>query len=410
MESIVHRTLLACWLVLAACARTRPAPTSPETSPVVVLVSIDGFRWDYLERPGAAGLRELARQGVRARRMQATFPTKTFPNHYTLVTGLWAEHHGIVGNTMEDERLGRFTIGDTAAVTTSGWWGGEPIWVTAEQQGRRAAAMFWPGSEAEIGGVRPSWYMRYDDRMPHDQRIRQVLEWLRLPADSAPGFITLYFSVVDGASHRFGVESPQTDSAIVRVDSAVTALWREIGEAGLAHRVNLVIVSDHGMVNTSPQRVVILDDWLEAGTYHVVDLNPVALIRPQAGKEDEVYQRLKRAPHLQVYRKSEIPARWHFRDHPRITEIVAAAEEGWAIGTRAMITRNPNYGSGATHGYDNALESMHASFFAVGPAFAQGKVVERVRNVDVYELMTHILGLRPARNDGALDSIRTVLR
>lgn len=342
--------------------------------------------------------------------MQPVFPTKTFPNHYSLVTGLWAEHHGIVGNTMEDPELGRFTIGDTSEVREAGWWGGEPIWVTAVKQHRRAAAMFWPGSEAAIGGVRPTWYLRYDDALAHDARVRQVLDWLRLPSDSIPGFITLYFSAVDHASHRFGVEAPQVDSAIVRVDSAITALWQAIQHSGLSRRVNLVIVSDHGMSNTSRERVVRLDDWLNPETYYVVDWNPVALIRPLPGHEDEVYTRLKRAPHLAVYRKAEVPQRWHFRDHHRITPIVAVAEEGWSITSRENFQRAAWFGTGASHGYDNALESMQATFIAAGPAFARGKVVPRVRTVDVYALMAHVLRLQPAPNDGSLDSIRTVLR
>jgi predicted AlkP superfamily pyrophosphatase or phosphodiesterase len=222
--------------------------------------------------------------------------------------------------------------------------------------------------------------------------------------------MTLYFSVVDGAAHSSGVESLATDSAIVRVDSAITALWQGIQQAGLGDRVNLIIVSDHGMANVSRDRLIILDDWLEPGSYHVVDLNPVALIRPASGQEATVLERLRRAPHLSVYAKHEVPARWHFRDHPRITPIVAAAEEGWTITSREVMQRNPNAGRGGMHGYDNALQSMQASFIAVGPAFARGQVVDRVRNVDVYALMTHILGLRPAPNDGNLDSIKTVLR
>jgi predicted AlkP superfamily pyrophosphatase or phosphodiesterase len=338
------------------------------------------------------------------------FPTKTFPNHYSIVTGLWAEHHGIVGNTMEDPVLGRFVISDSVAVTTSGWWGGEPIWVTAEKQGRRAAAMFWPGSEAEIGGVRPSWYEKYDDRRSHAARINKVLEWLSLPRDSAPSIVTTYFSVVDNAGHRHGPDAPETRAAIVRADSAVTAIWRGIQSSPNGASTSMIVVADHGMAQTSASRRIILDEWLEAGTYHVVDLNPVALIAPAAGKADEVFAKLSKAPHLAVYRKSQIPARWHFRDHERIPEILAVAEEGWVIGTRDLVRRIPTYGDGGTHGYDNALPSMQSVFFAAGPAFAQGKEITRVRNVDIYALMAHVLGLRPARNDGSLDSIRAVLR
>jgi predicted AlkP superfamily pyrophosphatase or phosphodiesterase len=270
--------------------------------------------------------------------------------------------------------------------------------------------MFWPGSEAEIGGVRPSWYERYDDRRSHDARVRKVLGWLALPRDSAPAMITTYFSVVDNAGHRFGPDAPETRAAIARADSAVGSLWRGIQASPNAANINMIVVADHGMVATSSSRRIILDDWLEKGTYHVVDLNPVALIAPSAGKEAEVLRRLSEAPHLQVYRKDQVPARWHFRDHPRITQIVAVAEEGWVIGTRDQVTRTPTYGEGGTHGYDNALQSMQSIFFAAGPAFAPGKEVARVRNVDVYSLMAHVLGLRAAPNDGSLDSIRAVLR
>ena len=402
-----HAMLL---VIAAGCGTPSGSAVTPASPQTVVLVSLDGFRWDYLDRPEAAGLRAIASSGVRARQMEPTFPTVTFPNHYTIVTGLWAEHHGIVGNTMVDAQLGRFTISDTVAVRTSGWWGGEPIWVTAEKQGRRSAAMFWPGSEAEIAGVRPSWYERYDDGLSYDTRIRTVLGWLALPRDSAPAMITTYFSATDGAGHRHGPDAPETRAAIARVDSAVTALWRGIQASPKAASVNLIVVADHGMSATSASRRIVLDDYLEPGTWQVAELNPVAMITPSAGKVEDVVARLSKAPHLQVYRRNEIPARWHFRDNPRIPEIVAVAEEGWVIATRDLLSRRPRYGDGGTHGYDNAAQSMQAIFLAVGPAFAQGKEVARVRNVDLYELMAHVLGLRPARNDGSIDSIRAVLR
>lgn len=397
-------------LLAAGCGGSGTGPVPPQPAQTVVLVSLDGFRWDYLDRPEAAGLRAIASSGVRAARMKPVFPTLTFPNHYSLVTGLYPEHHGIVGNTMEDAALGRFAISDSLAVRTSGWWGGEPIWVTAEKQGRRAAAMFWPGSEAAIGGLRPSWYERYDDRYPYDARVRKVLNWLALPPDSAPAMITAYFSAVDGAGHRFGPDAPETRAAIARVDSAVTAIWRGIQTAGAASRVNLIVVSDHGMSSTSASRRIVLEDWLDSTSFRVVEANPVATIIPAPGREAEIVARLSRAGHLGVYRKAEIPARWHFRANARITPVVAVADEGWVISTRDRVRRLPDYGNGGAHGYDNALPVMQAVFVAAGPAFAQAKEVPRVRNVDVYALMAHILGLRPAPNDGSLDSIRVVLR
>jgi predicted AlkP superfamily pyrophosphatase or phosphodiesterase len=392
-------------LFLAALAACAPA-TSPQS---VVLVSIDGFRWDYLDRPEAGTIRSIAAAGVRATRMEPVFPTKTFPNHYTLVTGLYAENHGVVGNTMEDPALGWFRMGDTAAVLNAAWWGGEPIWVTAERQGVRAASFFWPGSEAPIGGVRPWRYMPYQDDTPHDVRVRQVLEWLALQ-DSAPRMITLYFSVVDGAGHRYGPDAPETGAAIARVDSAVGALWEGIGAQGLRDRVNVILVADHGMAATSRDRVIILDDWLETESYRVVDWNPVALIVPAEGREDEVYERLRQVPHLTTWRREEVPERLRFRRHERITPLVAMADEGWSITSRRTFEAVPGFGTGGTHGYDPAVESMGALFVAAGPGIAVGREVPRVRSVDVYALMAHLLGLRPAPHDGSLDSIRVVLR
>ncbi len=386
------------------------APTPP---PRVLLISLDAFRWDYLDRPGAAHLRALAARGVRAERMIPAFPSKTFPNHYTLVTGLTPEHHGIVANAMRDSALGLFRTSDSVAQQDARWWGGEPIWRTAERQGRRAASLFWPGSEAPIGGARQAWWWRYDHDLPRDARVRQVIEWLALPADSAPAVITLYFSDADDAGHRFGTEAPQVDSAIARVDSAVGAIVRAIDSLGLREVVNLVVTADHGMADVAGDRVILLDDYLDLRTVDIVDWTPVAAIAPRDGDALRVYQALAgRHPHLQVYRKGEVPARYHFNAHPRITPIVAVADQGWVITDRESLRRRggPAGVTGAAHGYDPDLVSMGAVFIAAGPGVAEGRVVPPFRNVHVYELMAALLRLRPAPNDGSLDSVRAILR
>ena len=408
----MRATLASVILFLQACAGAPtlgPVPAPPSS---LVLVSIDGFRWDYLDRAEASALRAIAGHGIRARTMEPVFPTKTFPNHYTLVTGLYPEHHGIVANTMEDSLIGgRFALSNRTAVADARWWGGEPIWVTAERQGRRAAAPFWPGSEAAIGGVRPTWWMPYDGTASYAGRVTQVLDWLSLPADSAPAFVTLYLEAVDEAGHRHGPDAPETGRAIARVDSAVGALWSGLAARGLRGRVNLVIVSDHGMAETSREKVVFLDEVLEAGSYRVVDWNPVAMIVPSAGRENEVFRRLSAVPHLTSWRRAEVPQRYHFQAHPRITLIVAAADEGYTITTRQRFAGTvPGAWVAGMHGYDNQLPSMGALFVAVGPAFPVNREVDRVRSVDLYELMTSVLGLRPAPNDGSLDSIRVVLK
>lgn len=401
-------------LLLVGCRGAGTAASArPVPAPRLVLISLDGFRVDYLDRPGARHLRALAARGVRAERMIPAFPSKTFPNHYTLVTGLTPEHHGIVANAMTDPLLGTFKLSDQQAQWEPRWWGGEPIWVTAERQGRRAASYFWPGSEAPIGGKRITWWKAYEHETPHETRVRQVLEWLALPDSQAPAVITLYFSATDDAGHRYGPQAPETDVAITRVDSAVGAVVDGIARLGLRDAVHVLVVADHGMTEVSRDRLIVLDDYLDLGTVDVIDWTPVAAIQPRAGDEERVYRALRdRHPHLHVYRKGEVPARYHFNAHPRITPIVAVADEGWTITSRAYLARQtpPGAVSGGAHGYDPALPSMGAVFVAAGPGLARGVRVPPFRNIHVYPLMAHLLGLRAAPSDGSLDSVRHFLR
>jgi predicted AlkP superfamily pyrophosphatase or phosphodiesterase len=304
----------------------------------------------------------------------------------------------------------RFSLGNREAVQDGRWWEGEPVWVTAEKAGLTAAAFFWPGTEADIQGIRPTFWRPYVHRTPNDERIDQVLAWLDLPEAERPALITTYFADVDEAAHVFGMDAPETAAAIREVDRAVGRLIRGLEARGLLDRVNLVLVSDHGMTPRSRDRVIFLDDFIDLADVEVIDWSPVAAIRPLEGREGEVYRGLRGAhPHLQVYRKAEIPERWHYRDHRRILPILAVADEGWAISTREYFASHPNAYGGATHGYDNAARSMQATFIAAGPDFRQGAVVPPFQNIHVYELLCHLLGLAPAPNDGSLDSVRVLL-
>ena len=398
---------LLCWVLPA----TFTADFNEPAAPIVVLVGVDGFHPEYLGRAPARHLRRLADGGVRARWLIPVFPTITFPNFYSIATGLYPEHHGIVANTMKDTVLGRFTLRDTAAARDPRWWGGEPIWVTAVKQGRRAATFFWPGSDVAISGVRPTHYRNYDGAVPNAERVRQVLEWLSLPPDSAPDLVTLYFSDVDQAGHDFGPYSPETDSAIARVDRAVGALLQGLEQRGLDHRVNVIVVSDHGMAELKPGQLIYLDEYVDTAMVDVVDLGPVVSLNIRAGNEADVYTRLRKAhPHLRVYRKSEVPQQLHYRGHPRIPAIIGVADEGWAVTTRGAVAarggRRPLRGH---HGYPPSTPSMRALFLGRGPAFVGGEVVEPFENIHVYSLVAHILGLRPAPTDGSLDPMRSLL-
>jgi predicted AlkP superfamily pyrophosphatase or phosphodiesterase len=388
----------------AARARETLVPGEAERS-TVVLVSLDGFRRDYLDRGLTPNLSRLAREGVRAEALVPVFPTKTFPNHYTIVTGRYPAEHGILGNVFTAPDVGgRFSLWDRDAVRDARFYLAEPIWVTAERQGRRTAPLFWPGSEAPIHGVRPTYALPFDGEMPDTARVRRLLEWLDLPLERRPTFLTLYSSAVDNAGHDYGPDAPETNRAIAQVDSIIGLLTAGLAERG---RANLVIVSDHGMVSTGPDRVIWLDDYVSADALRVDEMSALLTAWPAAGLEDSVYQGLKRAPHLVVYRRAELPARFHLEGSPRVAPIVAIADEGWTIAQRTangqatIILGN--------HGFDDTLSTMRAIFIAHGPAFRRGITVAPFRNIHVYPLLAEVLGLTPARTDGSLDSVRALL-
>jgi len=395
--------LLPLLLVLAGSRSSHDVSGVP-AGPTVVLIGLDGFHPSYLSRPPSRRLRELAQQGVQAQWMTPVFPSLTFPNFYSIATGLYPEHHGIVSNTMVDSALGSFSLRDRSSVEDPRWWGGEPIWVTAVKQNQRAATYFWPGSEAQIKRVRPTYYKLYDSSVPDAARVWQVLQWLSLPVAQAPSLVTVYFNDVDDAGHRFGPNAPETDAAIGRVDSAVGALMDGLEQRGLTGKVNLIVVADHGMAAVAPDHVIHLEQYIDTAAVNLVDQGPIVSLSLRSGQADEIIARLRRAPHLKVYRKAEIPAALHYRAHPRIQPIVAIADEGWIA-----TARGGGPGPRGMHGYPPDLPSMRALFLARGPAFAQGAVVPPFQNIHVYDLIAHILRLTPAPNDGSLDSIKAVL-
>jgi predicted AlkP superfamily pyrophosphatase or phosphodiesterase len=375
----------------------------------VVLVALDGFHPSYLDRPVSPHLQSLARQGVRARWLVPVFPTKTFPNFHSIATGLYPENHGITSNNMRDPVLGRFALWELGAVRDPRWWGGEPIWVTAIRQGHRAASFFWPGSDVAIQGVRPHYYRTYDRKVSNADRVRQVLEWLSLTGEHSMSLITLYLGDTDYAGHDFGPEAPETDSAIARVDSAVGALLSGIRARRLEHRVNVVVVSDHGMARVDPRQVVYLDDFISPDSIDLIDEGPFVSIAPAGLSVEELYRRLSRAhPRLTIYRKSEVPAAYHYRNHPRIPPIIGTLSDGWTATTRRAAAARERVSLGE-HGYPPERESMRAIFLADGPAFRGGVVVEPFQNIHIYALLAHLLGLTPAPNDGRLDSVRVML-
>jgi predicted AlkP superfamily pyrophosphatase or phosphodiesterase len=404
--------------LFSVTALAQPRPIK-DLKPTVILISVDGFRADYLEKYPAPTFGMLAKQGVRAKWMTPSFPSLTFPNHYAIATGLYPEHNGIVGNNIYDpEFKANFAMSKKEEVQNGRWWLGEPIWVTAEKQGQHAAAFFFPGTEAEIGGKRPSFWKAYDDKLPNFERVDTALSWLDLPQEKRPTMITMYFSDVDHAGHEFSPDSDAVRQAIAKVDESLARLVDGLKARGVFDQVNLVLVSDHGMARVDPRQVVLLDDYYDASLVEAVVWNGQATgLFPKPGMEEKLYASLKeKAPaHLTVYRKQEVPARFHYGESRRIGAVVVIADEGWAMTSRANYRPPQASAEGedryrGAHGFDNQLESMRALFIGRGPAFKTETVVEPFANVDVYNVMVKILGLKPAPNDGGDATAQAVLR
>ena len=392
--------LIICCLLLGTGQAALPAPNA--TGPLI-LISIDGFRWDYLEKYDAPVLKQLAQQGVRAERLIPSFPSLTFPNHYTIVTGLRPEHHGIIANNFYDPDLHEFFNFKTNETSTDPrWWaGGEPVWITAEKQGVRSACFFWPGSESENHGRRPSYFKKFDKSLSCFQRVDGVLAWLDLSPELRPRFCTLYFDLVDSKGHLFGPDAPETAAAVKEADDAIGRLLTGLTERGGRAQTDLVIVSDHGMEPVSADRTILLDDYVELNSIDIDFAGANAGLRPKTGTPGELVAKLRgKHPQLKVWLREEVPETLHYRANGRIAPVVLSAAPGWTILSRDFLRiKRLTFERGA-HGYDPAAPNMGALFIANGPTFQRGRVIGAVENIHIYNLLCAALGLKPAPNDG----------
>ena len=399
-------SLILASLLLAgapALAATTPeqdysgAEKSETRDPVTILISIDGFRPDYLERGITPNLTALAATGIYGP-MRPSFPSKTFPNHWTLVTGKTPDHHGIVGNTMEDTAR----PGEIFKMATKDpfWWSeAEPIWITAEKQGIRTATMFWPGSEVEIDHIRPADWWPFNEKLSSDRRINAVVDWMRRPADIRPRLVTLYFDTVDTAGHYFGpAPSEKLHAAIRGVDSEIGRLKQQLD--GLGQPVNFVIASDHGMTETSPERIIHLDQIMPRDQYRLVEDGNYAGIEPLNGDIEAVRSAFVRPhDHMQCWTRDNIPEQFAYGKNPRVPSILCLPEIGWVV-----YQDVPEWmtGIGGGHGYDQREPDMMAFFLASGPAIAAGGQLPIFDNVNIYSLVARLAGVKPGASDGSL--------
>ncbi len=400
LSFLASLSLLALVALQSGC--TSPTAASRPT-PLLLFVSMDGFRWDYCDLyPDATPtLRNLRDHGATSRGLIPVFPSNTFPNHYSLVTGLYPSNHGIINNQFYDASLGRFfRTGLHGNVTESEWWGGEPIWVTAEKSNIRAAVGFWPGSEAEIKGLRPSFWRTFDPRATFDERFVEFRQWLTLPATERPGVIAFYLEEANSFGHRFGPEAPEVGAAIKILDAQLAQLLDAIASAGL--EVNVVIVADHGMTPISRERVIYPDDYIALDDVQIDFDGSVAGLRPLRGDVDPLLASLADLPHARAYRVEDLPAHFHVDPrNPRNPPVWIVPDEGWEIYSRPRIAAWGDRFSKGDHGYDPALPSMHGLFIAHGPSIKNlREPLDAFENVHVYNLLCALAELPPAPNDG----------
>ena len=395
------RFWLRVWLVLlvstAACAR------SNDQAPILILVSFDAWRWDYIDRAKVPNLPALAARGVRSEGLIPSFPSNTFPNHYTLVTGLLPDHHGIVDNTFNDPRFPQQFSMSAETARDPKWWGGKPLWITVREHGLRTAAIFWPGTDVVIGGVYRDYWKPYDGKVTNAARVKQALDWLALPGAQRPSFITLYFSEVDVTGHDYGPESQEVLDAASHLDSALGDLMSGIESMALAGRTTVVVVSDHGMSQLSPERQILLDDYLNPADVDVSEWSDALKVAPGAESAEQIYQALKgKHPSLSVYRREELPPDLRYGKNPRVAPIIGLVEDGWTVTTRGRVEndRKENRKRAGAHGFDPRYRSMQGLFVAAGPRVKPGLVVAPFRNVDVYDFLCTLLDLLPEPNDG----------
>lgn len=372
----------------------------------VVILSMDAYRWDYPDIVHTPNLNAIAENGVKSQALIPCYPSKTFPNHYSIATGLYPDNHGIVNNSFHDEELGFYSLGDRNAVGNPDFYGGEPFWLTAEKQGLTAFTYFWVGSEAPVGGSYPTRWKPYDQSVPFESRIDTVISWLSLPKESRPRVIAWYFHEPDYTAHRHGATGEKTLEIAHYLDSLVGVFVHKLNELPHADKVNFIIVSDHGMTDISPERYTNLTDYVDVDWFHhITGSNPLYSLQPKEEFREKALTALKSIDHIKVWERDEVPSRLHYGSNPRIKDIIVEPDLGYSVGFMANAERY----RGGTHGYDNAEPDMHGIFYAMGPSFKKGHEHRAMENVNVYQIITHILNLKPAPHDGEWDLVKDML-
>lgn len=409
-----NSAFLAALLLLTSCAATRtkgtyPAPAAPAgEKQYAVILSMDAFRWDLASRSHTPTLDSLQRAGTYAE-IYPVYPSNTFPSHYAMATGLHPDHHGVVNNSFYDKAEGRSrSVFDSVDVRTPGFWGGEPIWNTAERQGRKASIFMWTASDVPVGGRQASEWTPYSSKPSYYERADWVIEAMTRPEAEIPDLVMWYFEQPDTSMHTYGPDSPEAAAQAEHIDSVLRYFFREIRRSPVFDRINFIITADHGMAALSPKRYINL--------YHVLDTAEVVRvvrgtpfgIEVEEQYADKAVRALRRTGHIKAWRREKMPCRFHYGSHPtRLTNIIAIPETGWTLGYGPHDRPSRKRG---THGFDNRDRDMHMVFYASGPAFREDYRHTSFQNQNIYLILCRLLGIEPAPNDGRWRDIRGLFR
>ncbi|MEG1401764.1 ectonucleotide pyrophosphatase/phosphodiesterase [Bacteroides sp.] len=370
-----------------------------------VIVSLDAFRWDYPQMYHTPYLDQMAEEGVSAT-MLPSYPASTYPNHYTLATGLVPDHNGIINNSFWDTKNQRqFSMSNPSTRNNPYYYRGEPIWVTAQKQGVKTGNIYWVGSDIAIQNTYPTYYRVYAEkpRLTFEQRVDATLALLNKPEEERPRLVMLYFEEPDGVTHHHGPRSPEAGRIVFRMDSLVGMLRKGIASLPFAKDVNLIVTADHGMTEISTERVVNMNQYLKPEWCEMIDGRTPTSIFTKPAFRDSVYNTLKSVAHIKVWKKEEIPAELNYGTSEFVGDIVVAPELGW------QFTDEPRRLKGA-HGYFPQSPDMQVMFRACGPDFKKGYKSKGFVNVDIYPLLAQLLGIIPAQTDGEMERVQDLLQ
>lgn len=380
-----------------------------QSKPYVIVVSFDAFRWDYLNRGLTPNLENIRKNGVSALSLRPSYPSKTFPNHLSIITGMYPAHHGIIANSMFDPyKKTSYKMSDSNSVRDAKWYQGEAFWETAERQGIISASYFWPGSEVLLSYRHPTYFEAYEHKKPYTDRVDGVIKWLQLPSEKRPHFYTLYMHETDDAGHEYGPDSPEINEAIKKLDGIAGYLLNKLEEIKMKDSVNIIFLSDHGMTSVSKERSVNIEQIAVSPKCRFSDAGPIMFVTPEKENLKSVYEKLKaNESHYKVYYRDEIPEYYHFNDNPLISPIVVMADMGWSV----VTSKRSEWESKGNHGYDNMQLDMHGIFLATGPDFKSHFQTGTVWNIDIYPLLCKLFDIYPRANiDGKLDRIGFILK